>query len=82
MDFDKNIKQLKWEIINLGFEVYKFIHPESMPQFKYIITEVTFLILKCVLLTSQYQSNGRIPWILWNIYTFPRSKYSPNNLKD
>lgn len=34
MDFDKNIKQLKWEIIKLGFKAYKFTHPERMPKFK------------------------------------------------
>ena len=33
MDFDKNVKQLKWEIIKLGFEAYKFVHPERMPKF-------------------------------------------------
>lgn len=34
MDFDKNIKQLKWEIIKLGFDAYTFTDPERMPQFK------------------------------------------------
>lgn len=36
MDFDKNIKELKWEIMNLDFDAYKFTHPERRPQFKYI----------------------------------------------
>lgn len=36
MNFDKNIKQLKWEIINIGFHAYKFTCPERRPQFKYI----------------------------------------------
>lgn len=41
MDFHKNIKPLKWEIIKLGFEAYKCVHPgKKMPKSKYIIALV------------------------------------------
>lgn len=42
MDFDKNIKPLKWEITKLSFEAYEFVHPERMPKFKYIIALMIF----------------------------------------
>lgn len=79
MDFDKNVKQLKWEIIKLGFESYKFIHPEKMPKFKYIIL---WVILRSALLTSQYQSNGRISWIWWNHLHVFKVKIYPYIHKD
>lgn len=60
MDFDNNIKQLKEKFKKFGFEAYKFIHLERIPKFKYIIALV---ILESALLTTWYQSNGRIPRI-------------------
>lgn len=42
MDFDKNIKQLKWEIINFGFEVCKFIHQKACHNLKILLQEWLF----------------------------------------